>query len=263
MDRPTRMSLPSAFSLAGRRALITGSSRGIGAALARAFAAAGADVAVHFTGQAGPAEEVAAAVRAQGRRSCTVQADLGADDGPARTYSGAVEGLGGAPDILVCNASVQQPTDWFNVGRADFAQQVNVNFRASLELCQLAAPTMIQQRWGRILTVGSVQEVRPHPQMIVYAGTKCAQTSLTLNLARQLGAHGITVNNLAPGVILTDRNVDRLRDAAYAAKFLASIPVGQFGEPADCAGAALLLCSEAGRYITGQNLFVDGGLSLS
>lgn len=257
------MSLPPSFSLAGRRALVTGSSRGIGAALARTFAAAGADVAVHFTGQVAPAEEVAAAVRALGRRSCAVQADLGADDGPARAYAGAVDGLGGPPDILVCNASVQQPTEWLKVGRADFAQQVNVNFRATLELCQLAAPAMIQRHWGRILTVGSVQELRPHPHMIVYAGTKCAQTSLARNLAKQLGVHGITVNNLAPGVILTDRNVDRLRDAAYAAKFLAAIPAGRFGEPADCAGAALLLCSDAGRYITGQNLFVDGGLSLS
>lgn len=257
------MNQPTSFSLAGRRALITGSSRGIGAALARAFAAAGADVAIHFTGSHDQAGAVATSIRDAGRRACTVPADLGTDDGPRRAYQGAVDGLGGPPDILVCNASVQFPADWLAANRTDFERQVSVNFRASLELCQLAVPAMLARRWGRILTIGSVQEARPHPQMVVYAATKCAQTSLALNLARQLAPHGITVNNLAPGVILTDRNSDRLSDPAYAGKVLAAIPAGRFGDPADCVGAALLLCSDAGRYITGQNLFVDGGLSLS
>jgi NAD(P)-dependent dehydrogenase (short-subunit alcohol dehydrogenase family) len=174
-----------------------------------------------------------------------------------------VDGLGGAPDILVCNASVQIPADWLDVTRADFDKQVAVNWSSTLELCQLAVPAMKTAAWGRILTVGSVQEARPHPHMIVYAGTKCAQTSLVVNLARQLAPHSITVNNLAPGVILTDRNTGRLADAAYARRVLAGIPAGVFGEPSDCAGAALLLCSDAGRYITGQTLFVDGGMSLS
>jgi NAD(P)-dependent dehydrogenase (short-subunit alcohol dehydrogenase family) len=82
------------------------------------------------------------------------------------------------------------------------------------------------------------------------------------NLAKQFAPHGVTLNNLAPGVILTDRNTEALTDTTYAEKVLAKIPAGHIGEPADCAGAALLLCSDAGRYITGQNLFVDGGMSL-
>ncbi|EIP98486.1 dehydrogenase of unknown specificity [Opitutaceae bacterium TAV1] len=252
------------FRIKGRRALVTGSSRGIGAAIALAFAEAGADVAIHYTGNAAQARDVAARAAALGARTGVVQADLGETDGARRAWNGAMEALGGAPDILVLNASVQLPrSDWLTIPREEFDQQVNVNLRASLELCQLAAPAMTAQRWGRIVTVGSVQEVRPHPHMVVYAATKCAQTSLAVNLARQLAPHGVTVNNLAPGVILTDRNTGRLADETYAAKVRASIPVADFGTPADCAGVALLLCSDAGRYITGQNLFVDGGFGLA
>ena len=98
--------------------------------------------------------------------------------------------------------------------------------------------------------------------MVVYAASKAAQTHMMLNLARQLAPDGVTLNNLAPGVICTDRNVEALADGAYAEKVRSAIPAGIFGQPSDCAGAALLLCSEAGRYITGQNLFVDGGMSL-
>jgi NAD(P)-dependent dehydrogenase (short-subunit alcohol dehydrogenase family) len=255
--------LPKTFSLAGRRALVTGSTRGIGRALALAFAGAGADVAIHGTGAGAAADETHRAVAAFGVRACLIYADLGTGAGARETHEKAVAGLGGAPDILVCNASLQIPRDWLAVTREDFEKQVAVNWRATLELCQLAAPAMQAAGWGRILTVGSVQEARPHPHMIVYAGTKCAQTSLAANLARQLAPHGVTVNNLAPGVILTDRNTGRLADAAYGKTVRAGIPAGFFGEPADCAGAALLLCSDAGRYITGQTLYIDGGMSLA
>ncbi len=257
--------LAAPFRLTGRRALVTGSSRGIGSAIALALAEAGADIAIHYTGKAAAAHDIAAKAAALGVRTGTVQADLGAYDGARRAYDGALSALNtDSLDILVLNASVQIPrTDWLAISREDFEQQINVNLRSSLELCQLAAPAMQARRWGRILTIGSVQETRPHPHMVVYAATKCAQTSLVSNLARQLGPHGITCNNLSPGVILTDRNIERLSDPAYAEKFRAAIPVSDFGLPADCAGAALLLCSDAGRYITGQNLFVDGGLGLS
>jgi NAD(P)-dependent dehydrogenase (short-subunit alcohol dehydrogenase family) len=255
--------LPKAFSLAGRRALITGSTRGIGRALALAFAEAGAAVAVHGAGGGPRSGETARAITTAGGIACIIQADLGADAGARETYAQAVAGLGGPPDILICNASLQIPADWLAVTRADFDKQVAVNWRSTLELCQLAAPAMKAAGWGRILTVGSVQEAKPHPHMAVYAGTKCAQTSLAVNLARQLAPHGVTVNNLAPGVILTDRNTGRLADTAYAGQVRSLIPAGFFGETSDCAGAALLLCSDAGRYITGQTLFVDGGMSLS
>lgn len=258
-DAPT---LPAAFSLAGHRALITGSARGIGHALAFAFARAGAAVVVHGSAAGSHARDVADAIAAENGGAFAVNADLGTDGGARLAYEQAVAALGAPPDILVCNASVQIPKDWLSVTREDFDRQVAVNWRSSFELCQLAAPAMQAAKWGRILMVGSVQEIRPHPDMAIYAGTKCAQTSLAVNLARQLAPQGITVNNLAPGVILTDRNTSRLDSREYAAQVLAKIPVGFFGDTHDCAGAALLLCSDAGRYITGQTLLVDGGLSL-
>ncbi|MDF3057855.1 MAG: short-chain dehydrogenase [Rariglobus sp.] len=249
------------FNLTGRRALVTGSSRGIGAAIATALAGAGADVVIHSTGNGEQAREISARIAAGGRRTGVVQADLAADDGARLAYEGAVAALGGI-DILVLNASVQTRKSWLEFTRADVDRQVAVNYRSSLELLQLAAPGMMAGKWGRIVTLGSVQEVKPHPEMLVYSSLKHAQTGLALGLARQLAPHGVTINNLAPGVIQTDRNTAALADAAYAEKVRAAIPAGFFGESADCAGAALLLCSDAGRYITGQNLFIDGGLGL-
>lgn len=256
------MKLPDSFNLAGRRALVTGSSRGIGAALALALADAGADVVVHYAGQPDAAETVAARIRAAGRRTGVVRADLGASDGARQAHEGVVAALGGI-DILVLNASIQTKKNWTDFTRADIDEHYAVNYRSSLELLQLAAPGMIAGHWGRILTIGSVQETRPHPEMLVYSSLKHAQTGLALGLARQLAPHGITINNLAPGVIQTDRNTAALSDPAYAEKVRAAVPAGLLGESTDCVGAALLLCSDAGRYITGQNLFVDGGLGLA
>lgn len=251
------MTLKADFNLAGRRALVTGSSRGIGAAIAVGLAEAGADVCVHYAGNREAVAGVAQRIRALGRRADILQADLGDDGAPARLIEQA-----GVVDILVVNASEQIPEPWAAVSREHFDRQMAVNFRASFALIQRALPAMIERGWGRILTIGSVQERVPHPDMVVYAASKCAQTSLVQNLAAQVAGHGVTLNNLAPGVILTDRNTDRLADAAYAERVRARIPARRFGEPEDCVGAALLLCSDAGRYITGQSLYVDGGLSL-
>ncbi len=254
------MNTPS-FRLDGRIALVTGSSRGIGAALARGLAASGADVAIHCAGRREDAEQVAASIKRMGRKAVVIQADLSDGAAPRQLYDGVREALGQL-DILVLNASVQLPEPWNNVSRDNIERQVTVNWRSSFELIQCAAPPMLERGWGRILTLGSVQEIHPHPDMVVYAATKCAQTSMVRNLARQFAARGVTVNNLAPGVIPTERSAQRLADPAYADRVRAAIPAARFGEPEDCVGAALLLCSDAGGYITGQSLLVDGGMSL-
>lgn len=255
------MSLAARFSLKGRCALVTGSSRGIGAAIASALAGAGADVTIHFGDRPNGANETAAACAALGVRTAVIEGDLGVEGGAERVYSRAAAALG-APDIVVLNASIQIVKDWLEISREDVDRQIAVNYRASLELLQRAVPPMIERRWGRILTIGSVQQTKPHPEMLVYSSLKSAQAALALSLARQLAPHGITVNNLAPGAIDTERNHDRLSDPAYHTQVLGRIPAGRIGEPIDCAGAALLLCSDAGSYVTGQNLFLDGGMGL-
>ncbi len=255
------MSNLASFSLAGRRAVVTGSSRGIGAAIAVALAEAGADVLVHCTGNRPRAEEVADRIRTLGRRTAVAVADF-AKPGAAGGVIEAAHQFFGGLDILVSNVAVQVPEPWNRVTLEHFEAQVRTNWQSAFELIQLAAPDMLARGWGRILTIGSVQEARPHPEMVVYASLKAAQTAMVRNLARQFAPQGVTVNNLAPGVVLTDRNRDRLDDKAYRATVRAHVPARFFGEAEDCAGAALLLCSDAGRYITGQTLYVDGGMSL-
>jgi len=255
------MELGNLFDLTGRTALVTGSSRGIGAAIALGLAEAGADVAVHCAGNRASATAVADAIVRLGRKSFVIAGDLAAAGAAGRIFTAAVNGLGGL-DILILNASIQFPEPWQAVTPEHFDQQVSANWQSGFELIQLAAPAMLERGWGRILTVGSVQEAKPHPEMVVYAALKAAQTLMARNLAKQFASRGVTVNNLAPGAIETDRNTERLADAAYRAKVLSLIPAGRIGEPGDCLGAALLLCSAAGRYITGQSLLVDGGMSL-
>ncbi len=251
----------SAFSLRGRRALITGSGQGIGRAIALAFAGAGADVIVHDIDSSVVANETLRDVEQTGSRAILLTGDLGLPGG-GRTLAEKALAAGEGIDILVANASIQIRREWSGIPVEEAERQWRVNFQSSLEMMQVLAPAMEERKWGRFLAIGSIQQVRPHPAMAVYAATKAAQANLVLSLARQLARAGITANVLAPGVILTPRNEQILSDAAYAEQARERIPAGSFGLPEDCAGAALLLCSDAGRYITGQTLYVDGGMSL-
>lgn len=165
-------------------------------------------------------------------------------------------------DVLILNASLQYRTPWQEISVEACYEQLNCNFVSSMMLIQAVAENMKQKGWGRIITIGSVQEAKPHPDMLVYSASKAAQTNMMKSLSLQLAKDGITVNNIAPGVIYTDRNVEALSDPEYAKKVTNSIPVGFYGEPEDCAGIVSLLCSDEGRYITGQNIFVDGGKSV-
>ncbi|CCH55996.1 short-chain dehydrogenase/reductase SDR [Fibrisoma limi BUZ 3] len=248
------------FNLTGKNALVTGSSQGIGKAIAVALAEQGANVLIHCRDEAVAGEQAVEQIRALGVASGLIQADLAHEHSAQRIYEEARHF--GAIDILVLNASVQIRKPWAEVTADEFTEQVTVNWQRSLELIQQFAPTMQRTGWGRILTIGSVQQIKPHPQMIAYAAGKAAVVNMVRNLAVQLGKDGITINNLAPGVILTERNAEALSDETYREQVRSRIPVGFFGENHDCTGLALLLCSEAGRYITGQDIFVDGGMSL-
>lgn len=255
------MELSARFDLSGRVALVTGSSRGIGRALALGLAGCGADVAIHCATGLDEARRVAAAIAERGPRSCALRADLAEEGAPTRLADEVTTRLG-PPAILVLNAAVEIRRPWAEIEREEFDRQVTVNLRASLELLQRVVPSMAERGWGRVLNIGSVQQVRPHPRLLLYAALKNASAGLVHNLARQLAPSGVTVNTLAPGAIETDRNAAVLADPDYRRQALAKIPAGRFGQPDDCVGAALLLCSDAGRYITGVDLLVDGGMHL-
>lgn len=240
-----------------KRALVTGSSRGIGRALALGLAQDGFEITIHCAANMEKAEETKALIEENGGRAKVVVGDL-CDNMSAERIMETV----GNVDALILNASLQIAKSWREISYEDYQRQMNCNFFASLQLIQLAVPYMQAASWGRIITIGSVQERKPHPNMLIYSASKAAQTNMVQSLALQLAKDGITVNNIAPGVIYTDRNVEALSNSAYAAQVTATIPVGYYGEPRDCTGIVRLLCSDAGRYITGQSIYVDGGKGL-
>lgn len=227
------------FDLTGKVALVTGSTRGIGQAIGDAFEECGATVIRHNT------------------KVC----DL-ADPAAIDAFFDRLEAEGKMPDILVANASIQAKIPWTEFPLDEAQKELQVNFLATLRMFQRCYPKMKAQQWGRFITVGSVNERRPHPDMCVYAATKSAQENLVRGLARQVAPEGVTVNNICPGVFYTDRNKDCLADPVYGPKVTAAIPLHDYARPEDAAGAALLLASDAGRYITGSTITVDGGLGL-
>ena len=237
-----------------KTAFVTGSSRGIGRAIAIRLAKDGYKIVVHGAGNIQKAEETKSIIEQNGGVAEVFVCDLTNLDN-TRKLCERIRDI----DVLVLNASLQYRTPWQKITVDECYKQLNCNFVSSMMLIQAAVDNMKNKKWGRIVTIGSVQEAKPHPDMLVYSASKAAQTNMVKSLALQLANDGITVNNVAPGVIYTDRNVEALLDPEYAKKVTDSIPVGFYGQPEDCAGIVSLLCSEEGRYITGQNIFVDGG----
>jgi NAD(P)-dependent dehydrogenase (short-subunit alcohol dehydrogenase family) len=258
------------FSMAGRRALVTGGSLSIGRSLALGFADQGADVAIHYSaaadaafGKPDAAQETLAAVTTRGVRGCLVESDLARPGAGGQTVTDAATKLGGV-DILVICASVQSRMSFFDVTRDDMQRQFDINFRATVELLQAALPPMKAQGWGRILTIGSINQVRPEPELAIYAALKSAQHNLCINLARQYAPFNVMINNLSPGMVATERNRWRRQDADAWRDIQAKVtaPIGRAGEPDEMVGAALLLCSDAASYIAGTDVMITGGSHL-
>lgn len=241
------------FDLTRKTALVTGSTQGIGFAIAKALAEHGAKVFVHGATSMEKCERASAQIK----NSVPVMANLSDSGCAEKLYS-----LTGDVDILVLNASVQIRGGLDSVTDENFAMQFNTNVRSSMQLTEKYVPHMKKQHWGRIVMIGSVNQYKQNPQLMVYAATKSAQMNFVQTMARELAGFGITVNNIAPGVILTPRNEEALSDEAYKAKIYSSIPAGFGGAPEDIAPAALLLCSDEGRYITGTDMIIDGGMHL-
>lgn len=253
----------------GRRALVTGGSVSIGRAIALAFADAGADVAIHHCaaadvafGKPDAARETAEQIAAGGGRAFVVEADFIVPGEAKRTVAAASDALGGV-DVLVVCASIQYRVPFDDVTTEQIERQTRINFDATIELLRAALPPMKARGWGRVLTMGSINQTRPESVLSIYAALKSAQHNLAINLAKQYAPFGVTINNLSPGLIATERNKWRREDAdAWAAIERDSSPVARAGTPDEMAGAALLLCSDAGSFITGADLQATGGRHL-
>jgi len=249
------------FNLSGKTALVTGSSQGIGKGIALAFAEYGADVILHYRKDENKAQETLSELEKFNVKVYTVQSDLSENGAASKLYNEVFSQVEKV-DILVLNASVQIPSPWTDVTEQKFDTQVNTNFKSTFELIQKFSKNMVENGWGRILTIGSVQQNKPHPNMIIYAATKSAVLNVVQNVAMQLADKNVTINNLAPGVIDTPRIGEEVGESEERINKRLETPAGKIGSPEDCAGVAVLLCSEAGNFITGQNIFVDGGMSL-
>jgi NAD(P)-dependent dehydrogenase (short-subunit alcohol dehydrogenase family) len=248
------------FRMDGRVALITGAGRGIGLAIARALASAGAAIAIQDI-DLDVARSEAENLRAGGARAVALGGDLGDASFASQAVRETVDALGGL-HVLINNGSIQSSMPWREVTPEEMERQYRANVITPLLLCQQAVPIMKKQGWGRIVNIGSVQQRSGNPGMLPYSMSKAALFHLTTALARDLARTGITVNTIAPGWFNTLRNEEYLGDPQRRREAGEKhIPMGRIGEPSDVAGAALLLCSDAGAYITGQTVYVDGGLT--
>ncbi|MUM15858.1 3-oxoacyl-ACP reductase FabG [Mycobacterium sp. CBMA271] len=243
--------------LKGRRAFVTGGSRGIGAAIVRRLAADGARVVFTFSSSAKQAADVVAGVKEQGGWSMATRADVSDPGQVAAAINEAAEILGGL-DILVNNAGIAIFGDVDNATLDDFDDIVAVNVRAVFAAIKAASPQL--GAGGRIITIGSIGgDHSPTPDSALYSMSKAAVAGLTRGLARELGPRGITINNVQPGPVATDMNPE---DGELAEVLLPRIAVGRYGQPRDVASLVSYLASEEAWYITGAAINIDGGFTV-
>jgi 3-oxoacyl-[acyl-carrier protein] reductase len=245
--------------LDGKVALVTGGSRGIGAAICRELGAAGAGVAVNYARDASAAAAVCEQITAAGGAAQAVQGDVSSADGAAALVA-AVESQIGPIEILVNNAGITRDDLIMRLSEEDWRDVIDTNLGGAFFTCRALSRPMLKRRSGAIVNISSIVGVRGNAGQTNYAASKAGLIGLTKALAKELGGRGIRVNAIAPGYIATELT-DALPDAARDA-ILANTPLGRLGEPSDVARAVRFLCSDAAAFITGDVLAVDGGLGI-
>lgn len=253
------MKTPS-FRLDGKVALVTGAGRGMGLSMARALAGAGCAVAIQDIDEA-VAVSAAEEITRMGGKATGFGGDLKDLTLAGRLVPEVVKRLGGL-HVLINNGSIQESRPWLEVSMEEIRRQFDADLFAPILFCQQTAPIFKQQRWGRIVNVGSIQAARGNENMLPYSLCKAAMEKMTMALARDLGPSNVTVNLIAPGWFDTHRNRDVFKTEMDRERIGGKLPAGRIGQPEDIEGLTLLLCSEAGSYITGQSIYIDGGMSI-
>src|SRR5579862_8429330 len=238
-------------------AIITGASKGIGRGIAVALGEAGFDVAVNYHSDAEGAEVTAEKIRAMGRKAVTVKADVGFKSEVDRMFDAVLEQLG-TPAVLINNSGVQTWKPLLDLAEEDWDRVIRTNLKGTFLCTQHAARLMAAKRWGRIINIGSGSNKAPFPNLVDYTASKGGIEMFTRVAAVELGFYGITVNCVAPGTIEIERT--RAEAPDYAATWSPLTPLGRIGRPGDVAAAVVFLASPQAEFITGQTLYVDGGL---
>jgi NAD(P)-dependent dehydrogenase (short-subunit alcohol dehydrogenase family) len=245
------------FDLSGRVALVTGGSKGLGKAMARGFAEAGADVIISSRHEVELKAALSAILAGTERRGAYFVADVARRSDVERLARDALAKMGRV-DILVNNAGTNLPQGIDEIRDEDWDRILEINLSSCMALSRALAPQMKERRWGRIIHISSIMGLASKEGRNAYSATKSALIGLARASALDLGAFGITVNCIAPGPFLTDLPGSLLTDEQKKA-FAERTALGRWGEPRELAGPALLLASDAGSYITGAVLVVDGG----
>ena len=246
------------MDLSNRVALVTGSSRGIGRAIAVKLAGLGAKVVINHSSESSDINEVSNEIRAMNRESLVVRADVSQVSDVARLVETTVATYGSL-DILVNNAGITRDQLLLRMSDEDWDKVISVNLKSVFLCTRAALRYMLKQRWGRIINITSVIGIVGNPGQANYAAAKAGIIGFTRTIAKEVGSRGITANAVAPGYIETSMTQQVKEEMKEELK--KRIPLGYFGTPRDVAEAAAFLASEEARYITGQVINIDGGMA--
>ncbi len=253
------MGIETTFRLDGRVALVTGSSAGIGLALARGLGQAGATVVLNGR-SAASCEAAAATLRSEGLNARTQVFDV-TESAQVVTAVDAVESSVGPIDILINNAGIQRRAPFADFVEADWHELMRTNLDSVYFVGQAVARKMIPRKRGRIINICSVQSELGRPGIAPYTASKGAVKMLTKGMAIDLGPHGINVNGLGPGYFKTELNAKLVADETFSSWLINRTPSRRWGDVEDLAGAAVFLASDASKFVNGHILYVDGGVT--